>query len=144
MWEAFTGLSGVRLEWCVMAAFAIDLALGDPRWLPHPVRLIGQASTLLEAVFTRLLGRGYVAGVLFTLLIVAGVVVVAAAILGLAAACDGRAGVAVQVLLLYTTLAVRDLDVESRRVFRALEAGDLPQARRDLSQIVGRETANLD
>ncbi|HUY35272.1 MAG TPA: adenosylcobinamide-phosphate synthase CbiB [Pirellulales bacterium] len=127
-----------------MAAFAIDLVLGDPRWLPHPVRLIGRACTSLEAVLARVLGRGYVAGMLYTLVIVAGVWAVAAGLVGLAAAWDWRAGVAVQVLLLYTTLAARDLDVESRRVFLALEAGDLPRARGDLSQIVGRDTAGLD
>ncbi len=127
-----------------MAAFAIDLALGDPRWLPHPVLMIGRASTLLEAVLARLLGRGPVAGILFTLVIVAGVWAVAAGLVGLAAAWDWRAGVAVQVLLLFTTLAARDLDVESRLVFHSLEAGDLPQARRDLSRIVGRDTSHLD
>ena len=33
----------LRLEYQILAAVALDLALGDPRWLPHPVRGIGLA-----------------------------------------------------------------------------------------------------
>jgi adenosylcobinamide-phosphate synthase len=38
----------MRLEYQVLAAVAIDLALGDPRWLPHPVRGIGRLAARLE------------------------------------------------------------------------------------------------
>ena len=32
----------------LIAAFLLDLAIGDPRWLPHPVRLIGRGIAFLE------------------------------------------------------------------------------------------------
>lgn len=32
----------------VAAGFAADLALGDPRWLPHPVVAMGRAITWAE------------------------------------------------------------------------------------------------
>lgn len=132
------------MEWCLPAAFALDLALGDPRWLPHPVRLIGWAATTLEKILTYCLGRTYLAGMLFTTLIVGATWTIAAALVLAATYCDWRAGLVVQTLLLYTTLAARDLDVESSRVYRALAGNDLPAARRALSMIVGRDTHSLD
>lgn len=132
------------MEYSLPAAFALDLAMGDPRWLPHPVRWIGFAGTTLEKFFVYWLGRTYLAGLLFTALIVSGVLAVCIALMVAAARWDWRAGFAVQTVLLYTTLAARDLDVESRLVLRALEKGDLPGARRALSMIVGRDTDSLE
>lgn len=144
MWNSFIGSSGTDLMWCLPAAFALDLALGDPRWLPHPVRLIGFVATKLEKVFVNCFGRSYVAGLLFTAVVVGGTWVVAATLVSGAAARDWRAGLAVEILLLYTALAARDLSVESSRVYRALAYGDLPAARNLLSMIVGRDTQHLD
>ena len=150
MWPSFTGLSAFDLlstfsgECSVTAAFATDLLLGDPRWLPHPVRLIGKAAGGLEAGLTRLVGRGHLAGMVFTVALVAGTWAAAAALVSLAAACDPRLGLLVETLLVYTALAARDLDVESRRVCRDLNAGNLPQARLHLAAIVGRDTGRLD
>ncbi|HUY87843.1 MAG TPA: adenosylcobinamide-phosphate synthase CbiB [Pirellulales bacterium] len=132
------------MEYSLPAAFALDLALGDPRWLPHPVRLIGYVATMLEKFLAYWLGRTYLAGFLFTALIVSGVWAVCVALTAAAAGWDWRAGIAVQTVLLYTTLAARDLDVESGRVYRSLEDGDLSTARRALSMIVGRDTDSLD
>lgn len=144
MWNSFIELFGTDLPGCLLAAFALDLALGDPLWLPHPVRLIGFATTTLEKVFVYCFGRTYFAGMLFTAIIVGGAWAAAAALVAGAAAYDWRTGLVVQTLLLYTTLAARDLDVESGRVFRALADNDLPRARRALAMIVGRDTQNLD
>jgi adenosylcobinamide-phosphate synthase len=44
----------------------------------------------------------------------------------------------------YTTLATRDLHVETRKVLLALAGEDISRARRELSLLVGRDTANLD
>jgi adenosylcobinamide-phosphate synthase len=54
------------------------------------------------------------------------------------------AGLAGSIFLAYTTLATRNLHVETRKVLRALEGGDLTQARRELSFLVGRDTAHLN
>jgi adenosylcobinamide-phosphate synthase len=52
-------------------------------------------------------------------------------------------GDAVSILLLYMTLAARDLADHSSAVWQALEAGDLPEARRLVSWLVGRDTERL-
>jgi adenosylcobinamide-phosphate synthase len=43
----------MKLEYQVIAAFGLDLLLGDPRWLPHPVRLIGRFALALESPLRR-------------------------------------------------------------------------------------------
>ncbi|HEX3659457.1 MAG TPA: adenosylcobinamide-phosphate synthase CbiB [Pirellulales bacterium] len=144
MWPNFIALSAFDLEFTVTAAFATDLLVGDPRWLPHPVRLIGKAADWLEAAITRLAGRGKLAGVAFTAVIVVGTWAAAVALVGLAASLSPLLGLLVEILLIYTALAARDLDVHSRRVFTALAAGNLPQARAHLAAIVGRDTEPLD
>jgi adenosylcobinamide-phosphate synthase len=53
-------------------------------------------------------------------------------------------GDAVGVVLIYTTLAARDLTRHSRAVHSALTAGDLDEARRRVGMIVGRDTGRLD
>ncbi|HWB12085.1 MAG TPA: adenosylcobinamide-phosphate synthase CbiB [Pirellulales bacterium] len=144
MWNNSIASFGADSPWCLPAAFALDLALGDPRWLPHPVRIIGLAATYLERAFVYCLGRTYLAGLLFTAVIVAGTWAATAWGIAAAAAWDWRAGLAAQTVLLYLTLAARDLDVESGHVYRALAERDLPAARRALSRIVGRDTQSLD
>jgi len=132
------------LTLCVLAAFALDLVLGDPRWLPHPVRLFGLAARGLEVAFTALLGRTYLAGVLFTATIVGGTCWGTWALLRFAATVDPRLGLGLTLYLLFTSFAARDLDRHATRVRRALEQGDLVAARRQLSMIVGRDTISLD
>lgn len=128
----------------ILAAFALDLALGDPRWLPHPVRLIGLVARGLEAAFAGVLGRNRFSGALFTLAIVGGAAAGTWALIRAAAGVDPRLGVAASTYLLFTSFAARDLDRHATRVGRALDQGDLPLARERLSMIVGRDTAALE
>jgi adenosylcobinamide-phosphate synthase len=129
---------------CVLAAYVLDLLLGDPRWLPHPVRLIGLAARALEAVLTRILGRTRFAGLLFTVLIVGCAAWGTWALIRSAAGAQPWLGFAVTTYLLFTSFAARDLDAHATRIAKALEGGDLPAAREKLSLIVGRDTAALD
>jgi adenosylcobinamide-phosphate synthase len=133
-----------ELAFCVLGAIALDLVLGDPRWFPHPVRLMGWSARGLEWLLVRLLGRNRPAGMLFTLLIVGGSYASVRALLWAAERWDHRAALGLTTALLYTCFAARDLDVESTRVYRDLERGDLEASRRSLSMIVGRETSRLD
>src|SRR3569833_2050413 len=143
MLPSFTAFSTFRLEWCVTLALDIDLALGDPRWLPHPVRWIVRSVDVLEHVVDRALGRTYLSGVLFTTVIVGGTYCLTWLTLALFASANIWIAAAVEIVVLYTTIAARDLDLESRLVYDALERNDLPAARRNLSQIVGRDTVQL-
>lgn len=127
----------------VLIAILLDLILGDPRWLPHPVVQIGRLITLLEKPLRRLVPGERAGGVLLLVLTVSTTWGIAWGIVRGAALLHPVAGVAVSALLGWTCLAARSLHGESKLVADALARGDLPEARRFLSYIVGRDTAEL-
>lgn len=129
---------------CLVAAYALDLLLGDPRWLPHPVRLIGLAARLFESVLTSIFGRTRFAGLLFAAIIVGGSFWVTWALVRAATQANPWAGFALTTYLLFTSFAARDLHAHASRIAKALDRGDLPAAREKLSMIVGRDTDSLD
>ena len=122
----------------LLAAVALDLAIGDPRWLPHPIRAFGRLVTWLERLYraTRIPLR--VAGILFWLTAVA----IAAGTVAATMLYLPRPWIAVY--WIFSLLALRDLDFEAALVVRELRRGDLDAARRMLARIVGRDTAALD
>jgi adenosylcobinamide-phosphate synthase len=121
--------------WELLAGVALDLAIGDPAWLPHPVRAIGWFSGVTER-FWRATGLPLrLAGVLFWLSVVGVTSFAVWLTLPLPLA---------NIYWICALLACRDLDVEAGRVIRALDRADLPEARKNLSCIVGRDTQNLD
>jgi adenosylcobinamide-phosphate synthase len=134
----------MRLEYQILIAVAIDLLVGDPRWLPHPVRGIGRSAVWLEAICRRWLGSTRLAGTLAALSVYAIVGVAAWGAIRLAAAVHSSAADLVSILIIYTTIAARDLAAHSMAVYRSLAAGDLAEARRRVAAIVGRDTDQLD
>ncbi|MDA8234798.1 MAG: adenosylcobinamide-phosphate synthase CbiB [Clostridia bacterium] len=129
------------------AAYLIDLVVGDPRWLPHPVVVIGKGISLLEGFLRRwaapLVGLK-AAGVLLTSFIVAGSYLVTwAAVEGLALI-HPYLGLAVGVWLISTTIAAKGLAQAGLEIRDLLAQGNLAGARIKVGWIVGRDTQNLD
>ena len=128
----------------ILPAVLLDQLLGDPRRLPHPVRLMGRLGMTLEA-FSRETGLPLKLGGILTLALLLACTWTATALLLYGA---GRihplAATATAVYLIYTTIAARDLCRHSRAVHDALKKRDLPEARRRVGMIVGRETAELN
>jgi adenosylcobinamide-phosphate synthase len=61
----------MRFEYQILAAFALDLLAGDPRWFPHPVRLIGAFAQFSEKPLRRLIEIQRLAGILaFSIVVV--------------------------------------------------------------------------
>ncbi len=115
----------------LLCGVALDLALGDPRWLPHPVRGIGWLIVRLEPLCRRL--PLYLGGVVLWLTVV-----------GISAGVVWLTLPWLAIVWIWTFLAVRDLDVQAMHVIVALRDGDLAAARERLSMIVGRDTVALD
>ncbi|MGQ9512367.1 adenosylcobinamide-phosphate synthase CbiB [Thermodesulfitimonas sp.] len=131
----------------VAAAFVVDLLIADPYWLPHPVCFFGRVIVFLEKVIRRFARRPFalrLGGVFLALLLPVGVFW--AAKLGLAALSRWNQvlGLAAEVYLVATTLALRGLAVAAAAVRHSLLAGNLPLARERVAAIVGRDTAALD
>ncbi|WP_305045446.1 adenosylcobinamide-phosphate synthase CbiB [Geoalkalibacter sp.] len=131
------------LGWLILCAFVLDLLLAEPRRIPHPVVGIGRLIEKLEIALAVLRDRrrAGVILVVLTLLITGGVTW---GLLALFTAIHPVLGFLLGVWIAFTTLALRSLHKESREVVRWVEKGNLPEARRALSLIVGRETRTLD
>jgi adenosylcobinamide-phosphate synthase len=128
-------------------AYLLDLALGDPRWFPHPVRLFGRVIQGLEKILRPLSGHEAwekIAGILLAVGLPSSVFVLSTFLLTIWLPAYPLLQSLVTILLAYTTLATRSLHQEAARVVNALEAGRVKEARKWLSWIVGRDTENLD
>ncbi len=124
-------------------AFLLDFLIGDPRWFPHPVRMIGVCIVYLEKTVRRLIPSERVAGVLLTLIIVVGTYMVTYEILSFLYELRWSAGVVASIVIIFFSLSTRDLLKETGNVLKALKSGDLKKARKNLSRIVGRDTHDL-
>lgn len=127
------------------AAMLLDITFGDPRWLPHPVRLIGFFCYRLESIVRSLISSEYIAGFVTVLLVISLSLGLTTAIIAVSLSYSFLFATIVSVYLLYTTIAMRDLIVHSRVVYNALQDSEsLVPARLAVAQIVGRDTESLD
>jgi adenosylcobinamide-phosphate synthase len=130
----------------IVAACAIDAAIGDPQTMPHPVRWMGALAASVHR-HVRDLGLGALALRAVGTVLAVGLPAAAFAV-GWAAITAGIAvhdwiGHAIGVALAATTLAWRDLVDHVRAVSSALKGGSLEEARQAVGLIVGRDTQQL-
>ena len=138
----------------ISVGFFLDLLFGDPYWLYHPVRGIGQIIIWTEKGLQKLLkyrsdrmmdiGKKRLAGALLALVVLFISVGVPAAILAVAGSVHPYLKFGISCFWCYQLLAMKSLKTESMKVFAALKTGDIGQARTAVSMIVGRDTSNLD
>lgn len=128
----------------MITAVILDLLLGDPRRLPHPVVGIGKMISALEKVLRRLFRDERLGGAVLLVGTVGGVLGSTYLAVRGARALHPSIGFAVSAWLAYTCLALRSLHLESKLVADRLMAGDLEGARHYLSRIVGRDTEHLN
>ena len=125
----------------------LDLAFGDPRWLYHPIRLIGNliawAEKPFRAAFPKSEKGELAAGTFFAVFVVAVSTAVPALLLALASRLSLWLVFALEVFWSFQILAAKSLKSESMKVYAALKEGDLPKARKAVSMIVGRDTQKL-
>lgn len=131
------------------AAVLLDLLIGDPTFIPHPIRGIGWLISSMEKLLRRLFTddqhrRALLAGGVLAAVVPVSVFLLTFGLIWLAAAIHPLLGFCVEVLLGSLTLAARSLKTESMKVYHQLAKGDLPAARYAVSMIVGRDTQSLD
>ena len=127
----------------LISAYGLDLVFGDPRWMPHPVRWMGHAIDRGERWLRRWISWEYAAGGLLVFAIVGGCFALSSAVIRSCYWVSRPLGFVASTFLLFACISTRDLDVESREVFKALQKNDLPLARIKVGMIVGRDTEKL-
>ena len=130
-----------------LTGFLLDLLFGDPYWMPHPIRLIGNLITGLERKLRKeedAKEKSIRKGICFVLLVFGITGLVSTAILYIAYTIHPIAGFLVESVMTYQILAAKCLKVESMKVYDKLKEQDLTGARKAVSMIVGRDTATHD
>ena len=131
----------------IVAGFVLDLIFGDPRWLYHPVRLIGHLISGTERIIRNCLPANKtgerIGGGILVLVVVTVSTGVPAVILSVAYKYFWQLGFALESFWCYQILATKSLKVESDRVYIALKDKGLEAGRKAVSMIVGRDTQNL-
>src|SRR3990172_11061723 len=124
-------------------AFVLDFAIGDPQWSYHPMRLIGRSIEGMEYLVRKLPIPERVNGILLTMIIVSGTYLVTHVVVLLSRQWSMLSEMIIGAVIIYFAISVKSLADESKKIMTALKENDLMKARKALSLIVGRDTANL-
>ncbi len=132
----------------ILAAYILDIILGDPRRLPHPVVLMGNAISFFEPIFRALIKNQFIAGLFFALFLICSAWVIAFGVINTAHTIHPFAGIAANVVLMFFCLSARTLERAASEVKNAFNNSSsdkgLEAARFKVSMIVGREVKYLD
>jgi adenosylcobinamide-phosphate synthase len=134
----------MRLEYQILAAAILDLVIGDPRWFPHPVKIIGRFALALENPLRRAIRSKRLAGAAAALIVIGATGFITYAIIYCARRAHPLAGDVAAILVIYTTMAARDLMKHGMNVYRALREDNIEEARGRVAMMVGRDTDRLD
>lgn len=138
-----------------IGGFLLDLLLGDPMWLPHPVRLIGTLITKTEQLLRgkeicpaskcdeHQRRQDFLKGILLVFIVLFCTISGACGLLCLARYISPVCDFFIEVIITYQLLAAKSLKTESMKVYHCLISDDLPAARTAVSMIVGRDTDEL-
>ncbi len=136
-------------------AFILDLLIGDPGWLPHPVKLIGCFVSKLEYILRKVFKGSIMerlGGIILVLIVSASTFLLISAISLILITYSGPPFQSLTGFLAYlffiflgsTTLATKGLLFSVRDVISKVKDGNIVEARRSLSMIVGRDTDHLN
>ena len=136
----------ISLAACI-TGFLLDFIFGDPVWLYHPVRVIGNfisfGEKTLRKIFRKTPGGELAAGAVLWFLTAGLSFLIPFAVLAGAQMLHPVLRFLIESFWCYQILAARCLVNESGEVYDRLKENDLPGARKAVSMIVGRDTENL-
>lgn len=121
----------------------LDLIIGDPPKMPHPIRWIGSFIRFLTTKLNHGSHR-FFKGAVTAILVVSTAAVTTFLIVYVSYGIHVMVGIIVEGILIGVGLAQRSLKEAAMEVYVALEKGDLKEARKKLSWIVGRDTEHLN
>ena len=133
--------------YAILIGFIMDLLIGDPHWMYHPVRLIGKLITFLELLLRKIFPKTkdgeQKAGFVLVVLVCGISVFTVWGLIKLVYDLNFWCGFLLEVIMCYQLFAVRSLKDESMKVYKELVKSDLEASRKAVSMIVGRDTQSL-
>ena len=133
----------MEILWAALGGFCLDLLLGDPAWMPHPVVLMGRCIEKMEGFLRKTFSNELLAGALLAAALPLGTLSLSALALWLCGLVHPVLRLGLEAVWCWQCLAVKSLGDEAERVRRALTSGTLEESRRAVGRIVGRDTQEL-
>ncbi len=130
--------------WIIGSALFLDVLIGDPLWLPHPVRWMGFFINKLEIFFRRNFINLRLAGFLLWLIMVGGTLFLSYTVLIISFKIHWIFGLMVNIVMIFYALAIKSLTAEGRIISGHLKSGDLAGARKRLQTVVSRDCSSED
>lgn len=129
----------------LVAGYVLDLIIGDPHGMWHPICFIGNMISFFEKRLRKGKSekRDLAAGVLLVVLVTAISAAIPLVVLAVCYHIQFWLGFVLETYMCYTILATKSLKTESMKVAKALETEGLDAGRYAVSMIVGRDTQNL-
>ncbi len=131
--------------WFILpAAFILDAVLGDPRWLPHPVRWMGRAIAACEPLFRRVTSRESLAGGLYAACLICGTWLITYLTIEISQKIHPLLRIGIEIVLIFYCLSARSLADAAREIYHCLMNAKVDLARQKVSLIVGRDVSRYD
>ncbi|AGB41641.1 cobalamin biosynthesis protein CobD [Halobacteroides halobius DSM 5150] len=132
-------------RYLLLLAIIVDLIIGDPRWYPHPVVIIGRGIERLEKFLRKLFSKQSerVAGIILSLIMIISTYLITQKLIDLAYYINYYLGLVSEVWILTTTIAIKGLAQAGKSIYQPLINDNLELARKRLDWIVGRDTDKL-
>jgi adenosylcobinamide-phosphate synthase len=131
------------IPWYILpASFALDILLGDPHYLPHPVRWMGKAIERLEPPFRGIHFNLTFSGTLYAVALILGTWLLAFLVLAAAYRVHPFLKPLLEIILIYYCISIRSLNDAAMEVEQCLSQKKVQAAREKVAMIVGRDLDN--
>ncbi|MEE4261630.1 MAG: adenosylcobinamide-phosphate synthase CbiB [Desulfobacteraceae bacterium] len=131
------------LAWYILpAAFMVDLILGDPRFLPHPVRWMGKTIEVAEPRFRKIPADPIIAGALFAVGLITGTWLLTYFLLVAVNSLHPMLKNAFEIIFIYYCISAGSLEEAALEIKHLLKNKDITGAREKVALVVGRDVTS--
>ena len=132
-------------NWYILAiALVLDLIIGDPRWLPHPVRWMGTAIAALEPRFRMISANLVFSGAIYAVCLIAGTWLVSYLAIIVLGWVHPLLGTGLELVFIFFCLSARSLEQAAMDIFDCLAKNKANRARQKVALVVGRDVDQYD
>ncbi len=127
----------------IPAAFILDQILGDPEFMPHPIRWMGRSINALEPRFRKINVNIKTSGAILSMSLVLMTWCLTSILVLSAQIMHPVLRTCIEILIIYYCISIRSLDESAMKVYEFLKHGRLSHAKKKLAFIVGRDVEKL-